>query len=209
MQKRFFMRLGELNPFVAAFLPSPDRNAQSIKIPGGLLAAMALMAVCWLGFSLPARAAQQVLKGHVPPITKRLTPIGRLESGRRLELAIGLPLRNRQELTNLLQELYQPSHANFRHYLTADQFASDFGPSQEDYQAVADFAKAHGLIVKRTHPNRALLDVSGSVADIEKAFHITMRVYQHPVEARTFFAADLEPSIDLDTPVLTISGLDD
>ena len=35
-----------------------------------------------------------------------------------------------------------------------------------------------------------------------------MRVYQHPVEARTFFAPDVEPSLDLDTPVLAISGLD-
>ena len=99
------------------------------------------MAACWLGFSLPAQAAQQVLKGHVPPITKRLTSVGRLESGRRLDLAIGLPLRNREKLTNLLEELYQPSSANFRHYLTADQFASSFGPSQEDYQAVIDFAQ--------------------------------------------------------------------
>ena len=166
-----------------------------------------MMAAFWLALSLPTQAAQQALKGHVPPATKRLAPVGRLESGRRLDLAIGLPLRNRENLTNLLQELSQPSSANFRRYLTADQFASFFGPSQEDYQAVADFARSHGLVVKRTHPNRTLLDVSGSVADIEKAFHIQMRVYQHPVEARTFFAPDVEPSLDLDTPVLAISGL--
>jgi subtilase family serine protease len=158
--------------------------------------------------SLPTAAAQQVLKGHVPSITKRLTPIRRLDSGARLDLAIGLPLRNREELTNLLQELYQPANANFRHYLTPDQFASSFGPSREDYQKVIDFAKSHGLIVRRTHPNRTLLDVAGSVADIEKAFHIHMLVYQHPVDARTFFAPDVEPSMDLDTPVLAISGLD-
>ena len=83
------------------------------------LLASAVVAAFWLASSSPARAAQQVLKGHVPPITKRLTPIGRLESGARLDLAIGLPLRNREKLTNLLQELYQPSNANFRHYLTA------------------------------------------------------------------------------------------
>ena len=166
-----------------------------------------LSAACWFGFSLPAQAAQQALKGHVPKITKRLAAIGRLENGARLDLAIGLPLRNREKLTNLLEELYQPSSANFRRYLTADQFASSFGPSPEDYQAVIDFAKSRGLTVKRTHPNRTLLDVSGSVAEIEKAFHIRMQVYQHPVEARTFFAPDVEPSLDLETPVLEISGL--
>ncbi|MGC9940465.1 MAG: protease pro-enzyme activation domain-containing protein [Verrucomicrobiota bacterium] len=157
----------------------------------------------------PAQAAPQVLRGHVPPITKQLTAIGRLDSSRQLDLAIGLPLRNSDQLTNLLQELYEPSSGNFRRFLTPDQFASSFGPSQEDYQAVIDFAKSHGLIVKRTHSNRTLLDVGGSVADIEKAFHVHMRIYQHPVESRTFFAPDTEPSLDLDTPVLAISGLDD
>jgi subtilase family serine protease len=195
MQKRFFMPLRKL--------PSPP-VAFSSRLP----ALAALLAACCLGFSLPAQAAQQVLKGHVPPVAKRLASIAPLDGNTRLDLAIGLPLRNREQLTNLLQQLYQPSHPNFRHYLTADQFAASFGPSQEDYQAVMDFAKSHGLTVKKTHPNRTLLDVSGSVADIEKAFHIKMRVYQHPVEARTFFAPDMEPTLDLVTPVLAISGLD-
>ena len=53
-----------------------------------------------------------------------------------------------------------------------------------------------------------LLDVKASVADIERVFHVTMRVYQHPTEARTFFAPDVEPSLDLSIPVLHISGLD-
>jgi hypothetical protein len=206
---RFFMRLGKHPSPVAALPPGLAGNAESTEFPGRLLAATALITVFWLWSSLPAQAAQQVLKGHVPAITKRLTSIGRLESSRRLDLAIGLPLRNRENLTNLLQQLYQPSQANFRHYLTADQFTSSFGPSEEDYKAVTEFAKSHGLIVKTTHPNRTLLDVSGSVADIEKAFHIKMQVYKHPVEARTFFAPDVEPSLDLDTPVLAISGLDD
>ena len=172
------------------------------------LAALPLVAACWLICLLPAQAAQQVLQGHVPSVTKRLKSIGRLESNRRLELAIGLPLRNREKLTNLLEELYQPLHPNFRHYLSANEFASSFGPTEADYQAVMNFAKSHGLIVKHTHANRTLLNVSGQVSDIEKAFHVKMKVYPHPTEARNFYAPDVEPSLDLDTPVLAISGLD-
>ena len=59
------------------------------------------------------------------------------------------------------------------------------------------------------HPNRTLLDVRGSVADIEKALHVRMNRYQHPKENRTFFAPDAEPSLDLATPVLFIAGLND
>jgi hypothetical protein len=142
-------------------------------------------------------------------VTKRLTSIGRLESGRRLDLAIGLPLRNREKLTNLLQELYQPSQSQFSPLFDRGSVRLLLWPQPGGLPGGDDFAKSHGLTVKRTHPNRTLLDVSGSVADIEKAFHIKMRVYQHPVEARTFFAPDVEPSLDLDTPVLAVSGLDD
>ncbi len=59
-----------------------------------------------------------------------------------------------------------------------------------------------------THPNRVLLDVAGSVSNIEKAFHVTMRTYSHPREKRVFYALDVEPSLDLAAPVLHISGLD-
>jgi len=52
-----------------------------------------------------------------------------------------------------------------------------------------------------------LLDVSGAVADVEEAFHVKMQVYQHPTEARTFYAPDSQPSLDLATPVLDVSGL--
>jgi uncharacterized repeat protein (TIGR01451 family) len=156
----------------------------------------------------PAGAAElQKLRGHVPAAVARLAPVGQLPGSQRLNLAIGLPLRNREALTNLLHDLYDPASPSFRKYLTSQQFAEQFGPSEEDYQAVIAFARANGLTVTVKYPNRVLLDVSGSVADIEKAFHVTMRVYQHPKEARTFYACDVEPSLDLATPILTISGL--
>ncbi|MGD1087066.1 MAG: S8 family serine peptidase, partial [Verrucomicrobiota bacterium] len=44
--------------------------------------------------------------------------------------------------------------------------------------------------------------------NIERAFHVTMRTYAHPRETREFYAPDVEPSLDLATPVLHISGLD-
>src|SRR5208283_1383784 len=70
------------------------------------------------------------------------------------------------------------------------------------------FVKANGLKVTDTYPNRTLLDVSGKVPDIEKAFHVTMWIYPHPQEARMFYAPDVEPSLDLAVPVSHISGLD-
>lgn len=153
-------------------------------------------------------AARRLLKGHVPEAALHLTPVGRLDSARRLNLAIGLPLRDPETLNSLIGQLYDPASAAYRHYLTPEQFTQRFGPTGSDYQAVIDFARTNGLTVTGTHANRLLLDVSGSVADIEKVFHLNLRVYRHPTEGRTFFAPDAEPSVDACVPVLDIEGLD-
>jgi autotransporter-associated beta strand protein len=125
-----------------------------------------------------------------------------------LRLAIGLPLRNQAKLDQLLQDLYDPASPNFRRYLEADEFAGRFGPTPQDYQAVLAFAGSNHLTVTAQHPNRMLVDVVGSVADIERAFHLKMQVYAHPTESREFYAPDGEPQLDLAVPVLHISGLD-
>jgi uncharacterized repeat protein (TIGR03803 family) len=151
----------------------------------------------------------QILRDQVPAGVKHLRPTGRLDGLQRLDLAIGLPLRNQAALACFLRDLQDPASPQFRQYLTSAQFAERFGPAPADYEAVKQFALAHGLSVKGAHSNRTLLDVSGTVADIEKAFHLSLRVYQHPTERRTFYAPDTEPSMDLAVPVLGISGLDD
>ncbi len=152
-------------------------------------------------------ADQQVVTGHVPAVTVGAQAVGSLDVSAQLDLAIGLPLRNRPALTNLLHNLYDPASPSYHQYLTPDQFTEQFGPSQEDYQAVIDFAKAHNLALRKTHANRTLLDVTGSVGDIQKAFHVQLHYYKHPTEARTYFAPDVEPSLDITNPVLAINGL--
>ncbi len=171
------------------------------------IAAWLLMLVA---FSVPASTPgqPQVLSGHVPKITRQLSAQGRLDANAHLEVSIGLPLRNREQLTNLLVDIYNPSSPNFRHFLKPEEFNASFAPSAADYQSVIDFAKAHHLTVIRTHTNRTLVNLSGSVGDIENAFHVRLQTYKHPKENRTFFAPDAEPSLDLKTPVLAISGLD-
>jgi subtilase family serine protease len=152
--------------------------------------------------------AQLVLSGHVPHAIAASRPLNKLEDTKRLNIAIGLPLRNQNELDALLVELSDPASPKFRHYLSAAQFAAKFGPTEQQYQAVIEFAREHGLVVTGTHSNRMLLDVSGEVSDVERTFHVRIMAYQHPIRGR-FYAPDREPTLDLDVPVLDISGLDD
>ncbi|MCX7010478.1 MAG: protease pro-enzyme activation domain-containing protein [Kiritimatiellaeota bacterium] len=166
------------------------------------------LGVLWLGCVPDALAQHQQLQGHVPAAVARLTSTGRLSATTNLYLSIGLPLRNQEVLSDLLRQIYDPASPNYRHYLTPEQFAEQFGPHPTNYQAVVNFVTAHGLKVRGTHSNRVVLDVEGSVASIEQALHVTLRTYRHPTEGRTFHAPDTEPALDLAVPVLDISGLE-
>jgi kumamolisin len=163
------------------------------------------------GAVIVSQAQQQsLLTRHVREVTLngQAPRVGRLPATQSMRLVLVLPHRNQAELDAFLKELYDPSSASFRKFLTVEEFTARFGPSQEDYAAVIHFAEANGLTVVGTSRNRMNLDVSGPVANIEAAFHLTMGVYQHPTENRTFFAPDREPTPDLALQLWRIAGLD-
>jgi uncharacterized membrane protein len=152
-------------------------------------------------------AGRQFLHGHVPEALAASTaarPMARLD---RVTVAIGLPLRHQDELNTLLNQLVDPHSRNFRRYLTPAQFTERFGPTETDYQALTSFIEANGLSVTGTHPNRMILDVGGTVAAFESAFHVNMMFWRHPTRGE-FFAPDRDPSLDTSVAILHISGLD-
>src|SRR5580704_15271029 len=150
------------------------------------------------------------MTSHVPEaVASGVAPlVGHLPGTQPLSLAISLPSRNEAELNDLLQQIYDPRSPNFHHYLSVAEFTERFGPSESDYAAVQNFAQANGLVVVDATANRMVLDVEGPAANIESAFHVSLGVYQHPTESRTLYAPDREPTLDLDVPLLHISGLD-
>jgi subtilase family serine protease len=134
--------------------------------------------------------------------------LGHFSSAEPMRLVLVLPLRNQSELDTFLSELYDPSSPSYRHFLTVEEFTAKFGPTQDDYDAIVNFAQRNGLTVVATSRNRLNLDVTGSVPAIEKAFHINMGLYMHPTEGRTFYAPDREPTPDVSVQLWHISGLD-
>lgn len=173
------------------------------------IAAVSVCAACCL--LATAVEAAPLLTSHVPEaVTSGLAPmVGELPGTQRLSLAMSLSLRNEDGLDEFLQELYDPNSPSYHKYLSVEEFATKFGPTEADYDAMVDFAERNGLTVIDKAANRMVLDVEGSVEKIEKTFQIKMKVYQHPTENRTFYAPDREPTVDLGIPLLHITGLDD
>lgn len=152
-------------------------------------------------------APRQVLHNHVPQAVKESRRMGSLAQTARLDLAIGLPLRNADELDRFIQQVSDPQSPNYRHYLSSEAFTEKFGPSQEDYDKLTAFLQANGLTVSGTHANRMILDVSGLVSAIEKTLHVNMGLYVHAARGQ-FIAPDHDPWLDVDVEVLNITGLD-
>jgi hypothetical protein len=168
-----------------------------------------VLGLLWaLGTCPVSGAGWKTLRGHVPPVTSRLTAIGSLPATNELRLALGLPLRDAAGLDKFLAGICDPASPSFRHYLTPEEFTARFGPTEADYAAVKEFARTNGLKLTATHGNRLLLDVSGRAADVERAFHLHLRTFRHPTEARDFFAPDAEPTVEANLPVADVSGLD-
>lgn len=141
-------------------------------------------------------------------INRTVAQLGHLPTSQRMRLTIALPLRDQAGLSEFLRDVYDPNSPSFRHFLTVEEFTSRFGPTQADYDTLIQFAEENGFKVEETTRNRVNLDVTGTVDSIEKAFHVSMGLYQHPTEGRTFFAPDREPTADLPFQLWHISGLD-
>jgi hypothetical protein len=154
---------------------------------------------------------QSLLTHHVREATLngQAQYVGPLPATQSMRLVVALPIRNQAALDNFLKEVYDPSSGSYRQFLTVEQFTARFGPSQQDYDEVIRFAETHGFTVVGTSRNRLNLDVTGSVAAVEEAFHLTMGNYLLPTENRTFYAPDREPTTDdLAVRLWHISGLD-
>jgi subtilase family serine protease len=150
------------------------------------------------------------LTRHVRDVTLngQARSVGRLSPLQTMRLVLVLPLRNQAALDDFLKKLYDPSSPSYRQYLTVEEFTAKYGPSQEDYDAVIRFVEANGLTVVARSRNRVNVDVTGSVASIEKALHLNMGIYMHPTENRTFYSPDREPTVDLPFQLWHIAGLD-
>ncbi len=161
-------------------------------------------------FAVSVAQAQSVLTQHVREAvrTGESQPIGRLSPTQIMKLDVVLPLRDPEGLKNFLSELYDPASANYRQFLTVEQFTERFGPSQQDYDTLVRFAKAKGFTVTGGTRDGMELQIKGPVSVVEAAFHVTMRTYPHPSESRIFYAPDLEPTTDLPFPLWHVSGLD-
>jgi len=174
------------------------------------IAAAALFVIFAVSAPLALAQPQSLLTHHVWEVTLngQAPFVGKLPATQSMHIDIVLAVRDQAGLDSFLRELYDPSSPAYRQFLTVEQFTERFGPSQQDFDALIRFATASGFTV--TGGSRDAMDVQlkGSVATIETAFHVNLGLYHDPIENRDFYAPDREPTVDLPFQLWHITGLD-
>src|SRR5580698_7861656 len=168
-------------------------------------------AAMFLLFTIPGQAQPQLLlTRHVREavVNGQAQFVGQLPATETLPFDITLPLRDRAGLQNFVQEVQDPTSPSYHQFLTPQEVTARFGPSQEDWDGLVAFAKASGFNIINGSRDERDLRLTGTVANIEKAFHVTLGTYRDLTEDRTFFAVDREPTIDLPIQIWHITGLD-
>ncbi|MEO7019414.1 MAG: protease pro-enzyme activation domain-containing protein, partial [Ktedonobacteraceae bacterium] len=156
----------------------------------------------------PAASVRSIIPGHMIPALKGLAPTNASSVNRQLHLSISLNLRNRAALDKLIQAQSDPHSSLYHQYLTPQQFTSMFSPTQASVNQVVTYLNSQGLQVSSVASNRLLIDASGSLSTVERAFNVGISDYM--LKGRSVYAPTHEPSVpaSLAGMVLNISGLD-
>ena len=80
-------------------------------------------------------------------------------------------------LQTLLDQQHDKSSANYHRWLTPDEFGQQFGPADQDIQAVTSWLQSHGFQVTRVGRGRTAIEFSGIASQVRNAFHAEIHSY--------------------------------
>lgn len=174
------------------------------KIIASIIFAIALLAGLEIGIRSPVAADNAVvnendrviLHGNVNPQARPEFDVGPTDPSLRMKrmiLLLKIAPEKQAELDRLLAEQQNPFSPNFHHWLTPEEFRKRFGPSPEEIATVKNWLVSQGFTMEGTAKGGAWINFSGTVADVERAFHVKMHDYC--VDGHLYHANSNDPSI--------------
>lgn len=159
--------------------------------------------------SQPAgQQGSQKLTGYFGVPDPSLPLVGPVPQDTQIALAIGLPIRNPNDLNDQIKQVSDPRNANFRRFISQAVFRSTYGATDADYQSLKNWSEASGFTSVATYSNNLLLTVKATAALIEQALFVNL-VFRQRADGSKYVAVDRNPSLNLSVPILEINGLND
>ncbi len=96
-------------------------------------------------------------------------------------------------LDTLLDQQQDNSSPNYHQWLSPDQFGQQFGPSDQDVQAITSWLRSHGFQVTRVSRGRTSIEFSGTASQVQDAFHTA--IHRYTVNGEDHWANSSDPEI--------------
>jgi subtilase family serine protease len=135
--------------------------------------AVPLVVVGGLG-SAGAAPSMVRLSGSTLPSARLAANNPAVARGTRVRFQVQLRLRDQAGADALARAMSTPGSAQYRQYLTPDQYRVRFSPTQVSVDTVSAWLASQGLKITGVPANRAFIDAQGSAAQIEKAFQTSL-----------------------------------
>jgi kumamolisin len=168
---------------------------KNLRLLGVLIAPLPILALAVVPASASSAPATRVaLNSEVVSGLSQTTHLGSLASAQKVSLEVSLTPRNQAQLDAFVQAVSTPSSPLFKRYLTVSQYAAQYGASESSIAAVTSYLKSEGLSVGAPTANHLTLTASGTSAQVEKAFDVTLGTYRDAT-GRDFYANTAAPTL--------------
>jgi hypothetical protein len=143
-----------------------------------------MTAVCAAGVGAhPAVAPATVTVADTAvPFTSLTAAAGDLASAKALTIEVWL----RPDLTvaqRFATEVSTPGNPMFRDFLTPDAYTARFGPTTHEVSAMRSWLRSRGFSTVAADTQRDYVRATATVAEIDAAFHTTMKEYPRSAQA--------------------------
>jgi subtilase family serine protease len=146
---------------------------------------------------------------NTPGFIKKAADHGAADPSQTIDVQVWLKLHNENQLDKLVQDQRAKGSANYHRWLDQSDFNGRFAPTSQEVNAVTHFLTAHGLTVTDVAENNFYVNVSGTIANVEKAFHVQIDTYS--LDGQTYYSNTADPSVNDSSGglVAAVTGLDD
>ncbi len=157
----------------------------------------------------PSAGATKQLPATAPSWTAKAAKAGKPASHAKVDARVYLaPQGGLSALASLATSISTPGSANYRQFLTAAQYQAQYAPTAASVQAVSDYLSSNGLTVTATGAQNSYVAFTGTVAEAEQAFGVTINRYKHDGAVVQAPAGAVSLPASLASSVLTVEGLD-
>lgn len=140
-----------------------------------------------------ASPGRSVLAGTEAPAAVRYHPVGNVAKSTQVKFDLVLQLRNSKAAAALVKSVSTPGSKNFRHYVTASTWESEFSPSASSIAKATKWLKSSGFKVEGVAKDGITISASGSAAQVGKAFGTDLKLYK--VDGQVLRMADSNLSV--------------